>query len=85
MSRTPVPLPVTWRGDGSAEYRAVGGEILDHVCWRHYGREFDTLDPVIAINRGVGRGAALEAGQLLVLPYLPAAAAPLLRKVRLFD
>ncbi|MCA0404855.1 MAG: tail protein X [Proteobacteria bacterium] len=85
MGRTPDPLPVTWRGDGSAEYRAVGGEIIDHLCWRHYGREFDTLDPVVALNRGVGRGAVLEAGQLLVLPYLPAPAAPLLRKIRLFD
>jgi len=52
-------------------YRAVAGDILDAVCWRHYGRE-DAVPDVLAANPGLADAdPVLPAGVVIILPDLP--------------
>ena len=51
--------------------RALDGDVLDEVCWRHYGRE-DAVPAVLAANPGLADAApVLTAGLEIVLPDLP--------------
>lgn len=54
--------------------RSVDGDVLDELCWRHYGRE-DAVPAVLAANPGLAdaAGPVLEAGVSIVLPELPPA------------
>jgi len=48
------------------------GDVLDDICWRHYGR-VDGLPAVLAANPDLAeRPAVLPAGLLIRLPDLPA-------------
>ena len=59
---------------GLAKYRTVDGDVLDAVCWRHYGRE-DAVPDVLAANPGLADAEPiLSAGVVIELPELSAAA-----------
>ena len=60
----------------AARYRTVDGDVLDAICWRHYGRE-DAVPAVLAANPGLAATApVLPAGIVVELPDLPAPAVP---------
>lgn len=53
--------------------RTADGDVLDEICWRHYGRE-DAVPSVLAANPGLAAAdPVLEAGRVIVLPELPPA------------
>ena len=80
-----MSLTITMNGDGSAHYRSQAGDVLDHICWRHYGREAPVA-AVLAANPGLAaHGPVLPAGIVIALPPLPAPALPHRERVRLFD
>lgn len=86
MSRTPKPLPAERLSDGAARYVSLAGDVLDHLCWRHYGREWDTTEAVLTANPGLAeRGPTLPAGIVITLPYLPIDPTPRRERRRLFD
>lgn len=52
------------------------GDVLDEICWRHYGRE-DAVPDVLAANPGLAASdPVLDAGVVVLLPELPAPAEP---------
>ena len=56
--------------------RSREGDVLDELCWRHYGRE-DGVGAVLAANPGLAAVApVLPAGVVIVLPDLPPPAEP---------
>lgn len=53
------------------KYRTREGDVLDAVCWQHYGRE-SAVVAVLEANPGLaGRGPVLPAGLVIDLPPLP--------------
>ena len=66
---------VTVRADeipAGAWVRTVEGDVLDALCWRHYGRG-DAVPAVLDANPGLAAlGPELPAGRILALPDLPA-------------
>ncbi|MGE4299812.1 MAG: tail protein X [Desulfovibrionaceae bacterium] len=69
---------------GKTYYVAKDGELIDEICWRHYGRQSGAVEAVYEANPGlVDIGPALLAGTVL---YLPEIAAPTATEtVRLWD
>jgi len=68
-----------------AQYRTSDGDMLDWICWRHYGRSAGTVEAVLEANPKLADlGPVYEAGLLITLPDLPEGvdAEPL---VRLWD
>lgn len=54
-----------------AQIRAVQGETIDAMCWRHYGRTAGVTEAVLVANPGLARlGPILPHGQLINLPEL---------------
>jgi len=67
------------------KYRTRDDDVLDRICWRHYGRE-DALVRVLDANPGLAdRGPVLPAGLVIELPELPDAGADADAPVRLWD
>lgn len=86
MTRTPTPLPVTRHSDGSATYTTLDGDVLDHLCWRHYGYEWDTPEATLRVNPGLAeRGIVLPAGVTITFPAITKPATPVKQRRRLFD
>ena len=86
MSRTPKPLPVDRLADGAARYVTQAGDVLDHLCWRHYGHEWETTEAVLVANPGLAEhGPILPAGIRVTLPYIPLDPTPRRERRRLFD
>ncbi len=55
----------------AVRYLTRDGDMLDWICWRHYGRS-DTLEVVLAANPGLAEcGPVLPAGIELTLPDIP--------------
>jgi len=53
-------------------YRTKEGDMLDHLCWKHYGQQAGAVERVLEENRGLaGYGPVLPAGILIMLPSLP--------------
>jgi phage tail protein X len=53
----------------SAIYRTKDGDMVDLICFRHYGRTADVTEAVLAANPGLAaRGPVLAAGIEIVLP-----------------
>ena len=51
-------------------YRTREGDILDAICWRHYGRENATIE-VLKVNPGLAdKGTILPSGIEIILPDL---------------
>lgn len=65
-------------------YRTVDRDMLDALCWKHYGRE-NAVTVVLEANPGLAEyGEVLPAGVEILLPELPAAA-PAPQPIRLWD
>lgn len=72
--------------DGREVYTSLEGDIVDHLCWRHYGRENETTEAVLLANPGLAaRGIVLPAGVPIVLPFIAARAETRRDTVNLFD
>ncbi len=64
------------------QYRAKEGEVLDEICWRHYGRESSIVE-VLEANKGLADiSDSLPAGTVIELPDL---AEPEKSSVKLWD
>lgn len=65
-------------------YRTSDGDVLDLVCWRHYGRT-DVVEAVLDTNPGLADlGPVYSAGVSVILPDL--APEPVVQDVvRLWD
>ncbi len=62
----------------------AGGDVLDEICWRRYGRA-DAVPVVLAANPGLAEAApVLPAGIPILFPDLPPAA-PTMPAGRLWD
>lgn len=55
------------------EYQTIGGELLDEICYRHYGNE-TSLETVLVANPGIAAYTYLPAGLTIKLPLLDQAA-----------
>lgn len=56
-----------------AVYRTRAGDVLDELCWRHYGRRAGAVEAVLEANPGLAdHGPILPADLRLDLPNLPA-------------
>ena len=56
--------------------RTIDGDVLDEICWRHYGRE-GTVAAVLLANPGLADAdPVLSAGRVVLLPDLPAPPEP---------
>lgn len=68
----------------STTYRTRDGDMLDDICWRHYGRQSEAVESVLDANPGLADlGPVYTTGTLITLPDLadPTAVSP----VRLWD
>ena len=52
------------------KYRTKDGDMLDAICWKHYGRESAVIDVLEANPHLADQGAVLSAGILIELPDL---------------
>lgn len=51
------------------QLRAMQGETVDALCWRHYGRTAGVTEAVLEANPGLADGGPVLAhGQLVTLP-----------------
>ncbi len=69
----------------TAVYISRDGDMVDWICWRHYGTSEGTPELVYAANRELaGYGLRLPAGVEILLPDAPSPAAPV-SVIRLWD
>ncbi|HYN76918.1 MAG TPA: tail protein X [Lamprocystis sp. (in: g-proteobacteria)] len=68
-------------------YRTRDDDVLDDLCWRHYGTQSGPVEVVLDANPGLADlGPIYPAGVLIILPDLPAQTAPVASPpVRLWD
>ena len=53
-------------------YRTKDGDMLDWICWRHYGQQAGAVEAVLKANPGLSEaGPLLPAGLVIELPELP--------------
>ena len=53
------------------DYRTSDGDVLDRVCWKHYGRAEGAVEAVLEANPHLADlGASYAAGVVLTLPEL---------------
>ena len=53
-------------------YRTKEGDMLDWICWRHYGQQAGAVEAVLKANSGLSEaGPLLPAGLVIELPELP--------------
>ena len=51
------------------QYRTKEGDMLDWICWKHYGQEAGTVELVLTANPGLAaNGPKLPGGILINLP-----------------
>lgn len=52
-----------------ASLRAVQGDTVDAICWRHYGRTAGVVEQVLDANPGLADlGPVIPNGTLIALP-----------------
>jgi phage tail protein X len=62
------------------------GDMLDEICWRHYGRQSGAVEAVLEYNRGLGDlGPVYGSGLQIRLPVLTVGTDAVRRPVRLWD
>lgn len=67
-----------------ATYTTTGGEVIDEIAWRHYGRQIGTAEAVLDVNPGLADlGPVLPPGVTITLPDLAEASASV--PVKLYD
>ena len=55
----------------SQRYRTKEGDVLDRVCWKHYGAHAGAVEAVLEANTNLAEhGEVLPAGLEIVLPDL---------------
>lgn len=55
----------------SQRYRTKEGDVLDRVCWKHYGAQAGAVEAVLEANTNLAEhGEVLPAGLEIVLPDL---------------
>lgn len=71
-----IPLSTKQLPGRDKVYVAVQGDMLDRICWLHYGKHTsEVVQGVLRRNQNVGkRSAKLDVGDIIVLPYVPPAA-----------
>lgn len=53
-------------------YRTKDGDMLDYICWKHYGQQSGAVEAVLVANPGLAdRGPVLPANVVILLPELP--------------
>ncbi len=68
----------------TATYRTRQGDMLDEICWRHYGRQSGAVEAVLAANPGLADlGPVLPVDVAVVLPDL-VVVAPAVQPIRLW-
>lgn len=56
----------------STTYRTREDDVLDWVCWRHYGRQKGTVELVLDANPGLAAyGPRLPGNLVIEMPDLP--------------
>lgn len=81
-----MSLKTVRRPNGRIEYTTIDGDVVDHLCWLHYGRETETTELVLAANPGLAaRGAVLAAGVVIRLPQIVARPETRRDSISLFD
>lgn len=64
--------------------RALQGDTVDALCWRHYGRTAGVTEQVLEANPGLAAlGPVLPMGLEIEIPDQPAQ--PVTRRVQLWD
>lgn len=55
-------------------YQTRKNDVLDRICFKHYGHTKGTVEAVLEANPGLAdKGAVLPSGILITLPMLPEA------------
>lgn len=53
-------------------YRTRDGDMLDYICWKHYGQQSGAVEAVLVANPGLADlGPVYPAGVEILLPDLP--------------
>ena len=66
-------------------YRTKDGDVLDHICAKHYADAPYSIEAVLAANLGLAtHGPVMQSGLLIALPEV-ADTAPEAPTVRLWD
>jgi len=53
------------------KYRCSDGDMLDEICFRHYGRSSGAVEAVLEANPGLAdKGPVLAVGTQILLPDL---------------
>lgn len=79
-------IPVTPGPDGSSIYSTLDGDMIDHIAFRFYGREYGTTEAVLEANPHVlAMPAVLEAGVKITLPVIDTTTVRTFTRIRLFD
>lgn len=51
------------------EYRTREGDMVDWICWKHYGRQAGAVEAVLEANPGLADyGAILPSNVIITLP-----------------
>lgn len=65
-------------------YRTSDGDMLDWICWKHYGRAAQAVEAVLEANTGLADlGPVYAAGVTIALPELDLVQAE--ESIRLWD
>lgn len=67
-------------------YICQQGDVLDEICFRHYGTEHGTTEIVLAANYDLTQyGTHLPIGLLLIMPPLQATPVQVAQTTRLWE
>lgn len=68
------------------EYRCKQGDVLDAICYAHYGTEHGTTEMVLNANPGLADYPVhLPMGLVIRLPVVQVASQPVAQTVSLWD
>lgn len=63
-------------------WRSRDGDMIDLICWLHYGRRAGVVEAVLGANPGLSDlPPMLPAGTIIMLPAAPAEVLPVLQKL----
>lgn len=68
-------------------YETKQGDMLDAICWKHYGTMSGTVETVLEANRSldIGQFVTFPAGVKIRLPEMESVSAPEKTLTRLWD
>ena len=69
-----------------ASYVTKQGDVLDALCWQHYGRSEGVTELVLNANPGLADlGSEIPMGTVIELPDIPDSSNQAINPVRLWD